>query len=65
MRLPMRESDSVAWKLERVSPRCFFGHGWWSCEAAGTLTGFKNVNGHLRQPSVDDGNDSSAIVGGE
>ena len=38
MRLPMWESDSVAWKLERVSPRCFFGHGWLSCEAGGTIT---------------------------
>ena len=35
------KSDSVALPLGRVSPRCFFGHGWW-VDSRGPSTGATN-----------------------
>ena len=65
MRLPMWESDSVAWKLERVSPRFFSAMGGGPVKQLAPAQDLKTRIGTLRQSSVDDGNDSSAIVGGE
>ena len=47
MRLLMGESDSVALPLGRVSPRCFFGHGWW-VDSRGPST-----EGHEREPPTE------------